>query len=258
MLFDSHCHLNDPLLYSKIEDIILQSKQVGVNKFLIVGYDYSSSLTAIEIANKYKECYASIGIHPTEIDSILKEDIDLFFSLLKEEKVVAVGEIGLDYHWQKENDLKKRQKEWFVKQINYANKYNKPIIVHSRDADEDTFKILKENIVNKKGVLHCFSMSKEMMKEFVKMDFYIGLDGPITFKNAKVPVEVCEAVPLERLLLETDCPYLTPTPYRGKENSPFYLPLIAKKVSEIKKISLFEVEKATYNNTIRLFGIKDE
>lgn len=253
MLFDSHCHLNDVNLYSKIDEIIRKSIEVGVTAFLVVGYDYSSSILAVEIAKKYPCCYASIGIHPSEIDSILNKNIDEFFKLALEEKVVAIGEIGLDYHYQNDEIEKNRQKEWFIKQINYANKYNLPVIIHSRDAAMDTLDILKKYKINKYGVLHCFSMSVDMMKAFLNIGFYIGLDGPITFKNAKTPIEICKEVPINRLLIETDSPYLTPTPYRGKENAPYYLPLIAEEVSKIKGLSYKEVSEITYRNTERLF-----
>ncbi|MGM9873564.1 MAG: TatD family hydrolase [Bacilli bacterium] len=255
MLIDTHTHLNDKDLYSERDNIIVSAKEVGVKQFIVVGFDYDSSFLALDIAREYEEVYAAIGIHPTEIDSLINKDEDKLFSLLNNDKVVALGEIGLDYHWEKDEDKKKRQREYFIHQIEIANKYNKPVIIHSREASKDTYDILKTYPVNKKGVIHCFSMSKEMMKEFVKLGYYIGLDGPVTFKNAKEVIEVAKYVPLDRLLLETDCPYMAPTPFRGKRNEPKYLPYIADKIAEIKGIDKEEVKRITSSNAKKLFHV---
>lgn len=255
MLIDTHTHLNDKDLYPDRDKIILDAINEGVKKMIVIGFDYDSSFLAVSITKEYDDIFASIGIHPTEIDSLINNDENKLFDLLKEEKVVALGEIGLDYHWEKDEDKKERQKEYFIKQIEIANKYNKPVIIHSREASQDTYDILKNHPVNKKGVIHCFSMSKEMMKEFIKLGYYIGLDGPVTFKNAQSVIEVAKEVPLDRLLLETDCPYMSPTPFRGKRNEPKYLKYILNKIAEVKCMDPVEVERVTTSNAIKLFHV---
>lgn len=255
MLIDTHTHLNDKDLYLDRDNIIKEAKNAGVEKLIVIGFDYDSSFLALKIAKEYKDVYASIGIHPTEIDSLINNDKNKLLELIKDDKVVAIGEIGLDYHWEKDKSKKERQKEYFISQIEIANKFNKPVIIHSREASQDTFDILKNHPVNKKGVIHCFSMSKEMMKEFVKLGYYIGLDGPVTFKNASSVLEVAKEVPLDRLLLETDCPYMAPTPFRGKRNEPKYLIYIAQKIAEIKGIDYEELKSVTTSNTKKLFHV---
>lgn len=254
-IFDTHCHLNDDLLYKDIDRIINDAKEKGVTHFLVVGWDYKSSLLAVKIATKYEYIYASIGVHPCNIDEVNDEQFNELCSLLNHPKVVALGEIGLDYHWVKDHLQREKQKEWFIKQINIANEYHKPIIVHSRDAMLDTLTILKNHQVEEKGVLHCYGGSVESLNDVINLGFYIGLDGPLTFKNAITPKEVCKKVPLSRLLVETDCPYLTPHPYRGKINEPKYIPYIIKEISDIKEMPVLEIEKALFDNAKKLFHV---
>lgn len=253
--FDTHCHLNSPQLYPKIEEILQNCKEKGIDLLLVVGYDYQTSLLAAEIAEKYPFCYAAIGIHPTELNSLAGIDEDQFYTLLNHPKVVALGEIGLDYYWVKDIDERNKQKEWFIKQIEIANRYNKPIIIHSRDAAQDTYEILKHHRPIKGGVMHCYSCSSEMLPLFLELGLFIGLDGPVTFLNATNPKEVARSVPLDRLLVETDSPYLAPHPYRGKENTPLNLPLIIEAIAKIKEINAEKICECTYSNGKKLFHV---
>ena len=253
MLFDSHCHLNDDSLYPRIDEVIEAAKKTGVNKFLVVGYDKKSSLLAVEIANKYKECYAAIGFHPTEIEGVSDIDYEETMSLISNKKVVAIGEIGLDYHWVKEIELRNRQKEWFIKQINFANEHHLPISIHNRESTEDCVTILKEHRPLYGGVMHCYSGSVETMHEVINLGLHIALGGTVTFTNAKTPKEVAEEVPLDKLVIETDCPYLTPHPHRGEKNEPKYLCLVLDEIARLKDMSKKHLEDVIYKNTCSLF-----
>ena len=202
MLFDTHCHLNSEELYPRIDEVIEDAKKTGVHKFLVVGYDKKTSLLAIKIAKKYDCCYAAIGFHPTEIFGLSENDYESVMKHIDDDKVVAVGEIGLDYHWIKETEKRELQKEYFIRQIEFANKHKKPITIHNRDSNEDCMEILKEHRPLYGAIMHCYSGSVEMMREIIKWDnFYISLGGPVTFTNAKTPKLVAEDVPLERLII---------------------------------------------------------
>ena len=255
MYFDTHTHLNSPQ-YENVERVIFDAVGNGVSKMVVVGYDLVTSRKAIEIANKYECIYATVGIHPSEIKNMGENDLLEIEKMIGNNKVVAIGEIGLDYHWDKDN--KEKQKEVFVEQIKLANKYDLPIVIHSRDAGKDTYDILKENKeYYKKGVMHCYSYSLEMAKEFMKLGFYLSFGGPITFNNAKENKEIVKNIDLSHLLIETDAPYLTPHPFRGKTNESKYIHLISKKIAELKGITNEEVAKMTYNNACLLFGVKE-
>lgn len=257
MMFDSHCHLNDECLYDRIDQVIEDAKKTGVNKFLVVGYDKTSSFLAVKIANKYPECYAAIGFHPTEIFSVSENDYLETMNLIKEKKVVAIGEIGLDYHWIKEPEKREEQKKWFIKQIEFANEHHLPITIHNRDSNEDCLKLLKEHTPKYGGVMHCYSGSVEMMKEILGLGLMISLGGPVTFTNAKTPKEVAEEVPLNKLLIETDSPYLTPHPHRGEKNEPKYICLVSEEIARLKGMSRKHFDQVVYDNTCRLFNIHD-
>ncbi len=255
MIIDSHCHLNEPKLYALRKQIIKDAQAVGVEKFIVVGYDYDSCFLAVEIAHEFDCCYAAIGIMPTDIDSALGKDEDKLFELLNDPKVVALGEIGLDYHWEKTPEQKARQKEWFIKEIEIANKYHKPIIIHARESLQDTLDILKAHPPLCGGVMHCYSGSPEMVSEFTKLGLYIGVDGPVTFLNGRSIKEVAQVIPEDRILLETDSPYLTPHPHRGEMNTPVFLPLVASEVALLRGKTYEEISEITYNNTVRLFKL---
>ena len=255
MIFDTHCHLNSEELYERLEEVLENAKKVGVDKFLVVGWNKESSFKAVEIAHRYEGIYAAIGFHPTDIDDVSEEDYNETMALVNDPKVVAVGEIGLDYHWVKDPIQREKQKEWFVKQINFANEHKKPISIHNREAFEDCLKILKEHRPMYSGVMHCYSGSVELLKDVLDLGLYIGLDGPLTFTNAKTPKEVCEVVPLDRLLVETDSPYLSPHPLRGTVNEPKNIALVIDEIARLKGISKKHILEVIYNNSCKLFNV---
>ncbi|MGE4571961.1 MAG: TatD family hydrolase [Candidatus Izemoplasmatales bacterium] len=256
MLIDSHVHLNDEQLFTKIESLIDKANAVGVSAFVVVGYDIDSSKLAIELANMYDSIYALIGIHPSEASYVKDSDLEWIEKKLSHPKVKGIGEIGLDYHWDK--NLMDKQKALFIKQIQIANKHKMPISVHMRDATEDTYQIIKTyKDKDLPGVMHCYSGSKESMQQFIDLNMYISLAGPVTFKNANTPKEVAASVPMDRLLVETDSPYLAPVPYRGKQNQPRNVEFIAKEIAKIKNISFKELAEKTYENTVKLFNLEE-
>ena len=254
-IIDTHCHLNDKALFSDLDNVIERAKNAGVDKMIVVGWDKESSELAIKIAEQYDFIYAIIGFHPENIfdinDEILYETLELY----KHPKVVAIGEIGLDYHWTKEPEKRALQKEYFVKQIDFANKVGLPISIHSREAFEDTLSILKEHKPEHGGVMHCYSGSVENLKEIINLNLYIGLDGPVTFTNAKTPKEVAAEIPLERLVVETDCPYLSPHPLRGTVNEPANISLIVDAIAEARDMSKKHLLDVLYQNSCELFNL---
>ena len=257
MIFDSHCHLNDENLYPRIDEVIEAANKTGVKKFLVVGYDKKSSFLAVDIANRYEGCYAAIGVHPTEIDGVSDADFNEIKELVRNKKVVAIGEIGLDYHWVKDPIQREKQKEWFIKQIEFANEAHLPITIHNRESNEDCLNILKKHTPQFGGVMHCYSGSVEMMEDVLKLGLHISLGGPVTFTNAKTPKEVAENVPLESLLIETDSPYLTPHPHRGEKNEPKFICLVLEEIARLKDMSKKHLEDVIYKNTCRLFKVDE-
>lgn len=254
MLFDSHAHLDDGRYDNDREQVILEAKQNKVEYILNVGSSLNSSIRSINLANKYEGIFASVGIHPHNAKDIDEDTIEILKSLTNNKKVVAIGEIGLDFYY--DHSSRELQRKWFKRQIELAKQVNLPIIIHNRDANQEVFDILKQYDVGKLGcVMHCYSGSLEMAKEYIKLGVYISLAGPVTFKNAKKTYEVAKEIPLEWLMIETDCPYLTPTPHRGKRNEPTYVNYIAGTVAEAKGISFEEIAKATTINAKKLFGI---
>lgn len=258
-IIDSHCHLNEEI-YEDLSSVINNYKKNGIKYVVVPGWDFESSVKAIELT-KEKSIYAAIGIHPENIESLDINEIDRIETLLWNNKIAAIGEIGLDYHYTKEN--KDIQKEFFIKQIDLAIKYNLPFIVHMRDSDQDTLDLLKDykkrnNIDKYKGIMHSYSGSSEMMKEFIKLGFYISFSGPITYKNAINNVKCAKECPLDKLLIETDSPYLTPVPYRGKRNEPANVRYVLSKIAEIKEVNETELENIIYNNFVNVFNISEE
>ncbi|MCW8839294.1 MAG: TatD family hydrolase [Thiovulaceae bacterium] len=255
MIIDTHIHLDDNRYKDDLEDVINRAKEGGVERFIIPGADANTLEYAVEIAEKYSDVYFAIGIHPYDLDGF---DEKIFEQYVGHKKCVAVGECGLDYYrldgTNEEKDLEKeKQKEIFIKQINIAKKYKKPLIIHIRDASQDSKKILlEENAGEVGGVLHCFNADEQLLS-LSKEGFYFGIGGVVTFKNAKKLVNVLPKIPTEKLLVETDGPYLTPTPHRGERNEPIYTNFIVDKISEILKIELFEVKKITTQNALKLF-----
>lgn len=253
MLIDTHVHLNSNELYVHLDEVINEAIANNVKKFIVVGYDLNTSKLAIELANKYEFCFASIGFHPTEIKDYSDEEYEWLEQNASHPKVIAIGEIGYDFHWDK--TTLEEQKKAFIRQIKIAKKHRLPLIIHSRDAMKLTYDTLKEEASECKGVMHSFSGSSEMASEYVKINFMIGISGPVTFKNGKSMKEVVNRIDLKYLLTETDSPYLTPHPYRGKENGPKYIPLIVEEIARIKGIKMEEVECQVEDNVKNLFGV---
>jgi TatD DNase family protein len=255
MLFDTHVHLNAEQFSEDLNEVIDRARMEGVQYMVVVGFDRPTILKAMELIEEYDFIYASIGWHPVDAIDMRDEDLEWIEELAKHPKVVAIGEMGLDYYWDK--SPKDLQQEVFRKQIQLAKKVKLPIVIHNREATADIVTILKEeNAAEVGGIMHCFSGSVEVAKECVEMNFYISLGGPVTFKNAKKPKEVAQEIPLNKLLIETDCPYLAPHPYRGKRNEPSYVKLVAEQIAELKGLSYEEVSQVTTENAKILFGIK--
>lgn len=254
MLFDTHVHLNARQFADDEEEVIGRALSEGVSHMVVVGFDKETIEGAIRIAEQHDFIYAAIGWHPVDAIDMKEEDLEWIEELASHPKVVALGEMGLDYYWDK--SPKDIQKEVFRKQIRLAKKLKLPIIIHNREATQDIVDILKEEDAGEVGgIMHCFSGSLETAKECIAMNFYISFGGPVTFKNAKKPKEVAAELPLEKLLIETDCPYLTPHPYRGKRNEPAYVKLVAEQIAELKGIPFEEVARQTTENAKKVFGI---
>ena len=249
---DTHCHLNSEE-YEDIHAIIEECRKQNIEKMICVGYDLPSSYKAVAIANQYDIVYAAVGIHPDDA-ATYNEQVEQELKDLAQNntKVVAIGEIGLDYYWNKaSHDV---QQNVFKKQIELARSLDLPIIIHNRDAHNDTYEVLKE-YAPIKGVMHCFSGSVEMANMFLKQGLFISLAGPVTFKNAKSPKEVAAMVPSNRILVETDSPYLTPHPYRGKQNYPYFVNLVGEEVANLRSISVEELKRIEIENVKELFNI---
>lgn len=225
----------------------------GIGNIVNVGASYASCHSTIALAKKYPFMYAAIGIHPDEVGCLNEDTFSKLRELCKEERVVAIGEIGLDYYW--DNESHEVQKEWFIRQLDLARELDLPVVIHSRDAAADTLEIMKQHGHDLSGVIHCFSYTKEIAKEYVKMGFYIGIGGVITFKNAKKLKEVVKDIPLESILLETDCPYLSPEPNRGKRNSSLNLTYVAKEIALLKEVDYETVVTVTEASARKLYRI---
>jgi len=257
--FDSHSHYNDEKFNEDREKLIQDTFKEGITKFVCAGYNKKSSLDSLEISKKYEFIYSICGISPNDIPQTEQElwkDIEEISKIIQQnndKKLVAIGEIGLDYYWNKDN--KELQRKAFIKQIELANELGLPIVIHSRDASVDTINILKEHPVNKKGIFHCCQLNQEMIRQALELGYYISFAGPITFKNAKNAEECVKMVPIDRILIETDSPYLSPEPYRGKRNDSRNVKFVAQKIAEFKELSLEEVARITYENAMRIFDI---
>ena len=256
MLFDSHAHLNDERFDEDREELISSLQEKGVDLVVNPGACTKTSIESVELANKYDFIYAAVGVHPHDVGELDETAIDTLRKLATEnKKVVAIGEIGLDYYY--DNSPREVQKEWFIKQIELANELKLPIIIHDRDAHGDTFEIIKKYKSPEIGcVLHCYSGNVELAREYVKMGCYISLSGTVTFKNNKKTKEVAREIPLDRLFIETDSPYMAPTPHRGKRNDPSLVQFVADTIAVEKGVSYETVCEATKENAKRFFGIK--
>lgn len=249
MFIDTHCHIFKEY-YDNIPDVINEMKD---NIMIISGYNSSSNKEVIELVNKYPNVYGTIGLHPEEVNNVSEFDLDFIIKNIKNPKIVGIGEIGLDYHYVSDN--KDLQKSIFIEQMNIAKKYNKTVVIHSRDAIFDTVNIIKK-YQDLKIVMHCYSSSLDIAKELIKMNVKLGIGGVVTFKNGIKLKEVVQNIPIENLLLETDSPYMAPEPLRGKKNKPYNCYFIAKKIADLKGISLEDVLSITTSNAIYQFDLK--
>ena len=257
MIFDTHAHYDDEQFDIDREELLGKMQGAGIETIVDVGASLETTKKALELAHRYDFIYAAVGVHPSEVEELDDDSIEQLRSLCRDDKCVAIGEIGLDYHWP--DPAPELQKLWFRRQLNLARSEHLPVIIHSRDAAADTMEIMVDERAEEiGGVVHCFSYSKEIARQCVKMGFYIGIGGVLTFKNARKMVEVMEDTPMDRILLETDCPYLAPEPYRGKRNSSLYLPYVVQKMAEIKGITTEEVISITRKNAMTMYGLNKQ
>ena len=254
MYFDSHAHYDDERFNEDRESLIESLREKGVDFIVNAAADMKSCYTSLALAEKYPFIYSSVGVHPHDVKDLTDADIEEMRKLAAHSKVVAIGEIGLDYYY--DNSPREDQRKWFRVQLELAKELDLPVIIHSREASQETFDMIVESGV-KEGVIHCFTGSYELAKEYVKRGFYLGIGGSLTFKNAKKAVEVVEGIDLKHLLIETDCPYLTPVPHRGERNDSSYLKFVVEKIAEIKGVSTDEVAKTSSDNAKKLFCIQE-
>ncbi len=256
MIFDSHAHYDDAQFDEDRVDVLSHLKDAGVERVVNISNGWDDLLKTLDLIKEVPFLYGTVGVHPCKVSELNEARMEQMKDFCSRDKIVAVGEIGLDYYWM--SDPKDVQKEWFVRQLRLAKEVNLPVVIHSRDASQDTFDIMKaEHAGTTGGVIHCYSGSLEMAREYVKMGYYLGIGGVVTFKNSKTLKKVAAEIPLENIVVETDCPYLAPTPHRGKRNSSAYLPLVIEEIARLRDISPEEVEQVTYENAKRLYGIKN-
>jgi TatD DNase family protein len=254
MLIDTHAHLDSDLFDNDRDEVIARAREVGIERIVNIGFNRQTIPTTLQLAEEHDFIYAAIGWHPQDAGTMQPGDLEWIEELCKHPKVVAIGEIGLDYYW--DTSAKDVQHTVFREQIRLARKIGKPIIIHNRDAHRDVLQILKEEKAEEVGgIMHCFSGSPETAMECVKMNFHISFGGPITYKNAVQPKEALARVPMDRLLIETDCPYLTPVPYRGKRNESSYVKYVAEAAAQIKQVTADEIAQITTHNARKLLGI---
>ena len=258
--FDSHAHLDDEKFNEDREELIEKIEQEGIGKFISAGYNLESSKKAIQLSKKYEFIYTTCGISPNDIPQNEEElwiELEEIKKLAKENsKVRAIGEIGLDYYWEKDDKRRNLQKKAFIEQIKIANELNLPIVIHTREAIMDTLEILKQNKVYKQGIFHCCPLNRELVKEGLKVGFYISFAGPVTFKNSKNADEIITMVPNDKILIETDSPYLSPEPLRGRRNDPRNVKYVAQKIAKVKDLTIEDVAKFTYENAKTIYEIK--
>ena len=251
-LIDTHAHLDFPQFSDDKEKVIERAKDAGLKYIINVGADLASSRRALELSQEYEDIYATVGVHPHDATDLDQNSLDVMKDLSKADKVVAVGETGLDFHY--DNSPRDKQKEAFQQQINLAQEIDLPLVIHSREADQETMKIIKENQIDN-GIWHCFASNKEMAEQALEMGLYIAFGGILTFNNAKNLQNLIKDLPLDKLLLETDSPFLTPDPYRGKRNEPAYVKYVAQKIADIKQVSLEKVAEITTKNAETVYGL---
>lgn len=254
MIFDTHAHYDDEQFDADREELLSGMKAGGVGMIVDAAAAVASWDKILELTEKYPFLYGSVGVHPDEVGDLNEENFARMSELADRKKIVAIGEIGLDYYWDKEPEIQAKQRYWFVRQLALAQQADLPVIIHSRDAAEDTMQIMEKAYEDGiKGVIHCYSYSPEMAQEYVKMGYFIGVGGVVTFKNAKKLVKTVETIPLSSIVLETDCPYMAPEPHRGTRNDSRNIPYVIAKIAEIKGVSVEEVEQTTRENAYALF-----
>ena len=254
MIFDTHAHYNDEAFEKDREEIFARLPQAGVGRIVNIASDLASIDACLDLAHRYPFMYCALGIHPSDSAPLSDEILDGIRQKLSDPRVVAVGEIGLDYYW--DTPGREIQKHWFAAQLDMAREASMPVVIHSREAAQETMQFMKAHHAEENGgVVHCYSYSLELAREFVKMGFYIGIGGVVTFKNAKKLKEVAAGIPIEHIVLETDCPYLAPVPFRGKRNSSLYLPYIAEAVAALKGMETEQVIEITEKNAERLYRL---
>ena len=253
-IFDTHAHYDDEDFNEDRDSLLMGMKEQGVGTIVNIGASMRSCRTTLELAKTYPFMYGVLGVHPSECGELTEADMQWIQKHSAHEKIVAIGEIGLDYYW--DNVEREVQKHWFVRQLDIAKETGLPVVIHSRDAAQDTLEIMKaEHKDTTGGVIHCFSYGVEMAREYLNMDYYLGVGGVLTFKNGKKLKEVVEYAPMDKIVLETDCPYLAPVPFRGKRNSSLYLPYVVEAMAEIKGMSVEEVIRVTADNARRLYRL---
>lgn len=254
MIFETHGHYDDEQFDEDRERLIAEFLEKDIDKVMNVGADMQSSRNSVELAGKYPHFYAAVGVHPSEVGDLTEDDMQALKQMtLENPKVKAIGEVGLDYHFD-DDPPRDVQKKWFIRQLELAQELGMPIIIHSRDAASDTMEILKDMDGGRNGgVIHCYSYSREQAREYIKMGFHIGVGGVVTFKNSRRLQEVVEDIPLEKIVLETDSPYMAPVPFRGTRNSALNIPYIAEKIAEIKGVPVQKVYDQTYANALKMY-----
>lgn len=262
MIFDTHAHYNDRKFNKDREELFEELREKGIGRVVNIGADIESTRQSVDLANTYDFIYAAAGVHPSDVDCLDERTFHWLTCLVEDSvenngKIVAVGEIGLDYYWEKDEERRKAQKYWFEQQMELARKTGLPVSIHSREAAKDTWDMMKglkcEDIG---GVIHCYSYSVEMARNYLDKGFYLGVGGVVTYKNGRTLKEVVQYAPMDRIVLETDCPYLSPEPNRGKRNSSLNLPYVIQTISELKGISEAEVEAVTWQNGIDMYRMK--
>ncbi|MGS0745675.1 TatD family hydrolase [Syntrophomonas erecta subsp. sporosyntropha] len=256
MFIDTHVHLQEKALRVDVDKVIARAREAGVELMVCVGYDYASSVEAVALADRYKDIYATVGVHPHDASTLTPQLLESLYELARKPRVVAIGEIGLDYY----RDLSPRdeQRRAFIEQIKMAHELGKPVVIHDRDAHQEVLDIVRQEKAGKNGgIMHCYSGHLPLAIDFMKEDFYISFAGPLTFKNSKKSHEVAARIPLDRVLIETDCPYLTPEPHRGKRNEPALVTLVGAKLAEIRNKPVEEIAYLTSRNARQVYRIKD-
>ncbi len=253
MIFETHSHYDDPAFDADRDELLSHMNENGIGHIICASADLADADRIIKICETYPFCHLTLGVHPDHVPDLNEANRARLEALIRDKKPVAIGEIGLDYHYDEPSP--EVQREGFLYQLDLASKFDLPVIIHSRDASEETLSIMKQHGPSKKGVIHCFSSSLEVAKEYADMGYYIGIGGVVTFKNGRKLKEVAAGIPLTSILLETDCPYLAPTPHRGERNSSLYIPLIAREIADLRGITYDEVVSVTEENAKRLFGI---